>query len=158
MTHYTGNPLKISLAKEEERDWCAALMASTDPWITLGRGIEDCRKRCHDPEFLLFVAHEGDQPLGFILLQRRGVAGSPYIASIATAAECRGKGIGRLLLQFAEDYFRPDFKHIFLCVSSFNSRARELYERCGYQAIGELREYVIPGASEFLMHKRLREP
>jgi ribosomal protein S18 acetylase RimI-like enzyme len=153
----TAIPLDISPARADEPDWCAAVMASTDPWITLGRGLEDCRKRCHDPAYLLFVAREGNEPRGFILLQRRGVAGSPYIASIATASECRGKGVGGQLLKFAEDLFRSESNHIFLCVSSFNPRARRLYERCGYQVVGEFRDYVIRGASELLMHKRLRE-
>jgi ribosomal protein S18 acetylase RimI-like enzyme len=151
-----ADSLDISLARADERDWCATVMASTDPWITLGRGLEDCRRRCRDQEYLLFVAREGDTPRGFILLQRRGVAGSPYIASIATASECRGKGVGSRLLRFAEDLFRPESNHIFLCVSSFNPRARQLYERCGYQVVGELQDYVIRGASELLMHKRLR--
>jgi ribosomal-protein-alanine N-acetyltransferase len=149
--------LEISPAREEERDWCAGVMASTDPWITLGRGLEDCRRRCHDPEFQLFVAREGSRPRGFILLQRRGVAGSPYVATIATSSDCRSRGVGSRLLQFAEDLFRPEFTHIFLCVSSFNPRARALYERCGYRVVGEFQDYVIRGASELLMHKRLRD-
>jgi ribosomal protein S18 acetylase RimI-like enzyme len=149
--------LEVSSATEEERDWCAGVMASTDPWITLGRGFEDCRRRCHDPEFQLFVAREGAQPKGFILLQPRGVAGSPYVATIATSSDCRSQGVGSRLLRFAEDLFRPEFKHIFLCVSSFNPRARALYERRGYRVVGEFQDYVIRGASELLMHKRLRE-
>lgn len=43
----------------------------------------------------------------------------------------------------------------FLCVSSFNPRARALYERLGYELIGELKDFVIDGASELLMRKRL---
>jgi ribosomal protein S18 acetylase RimI-like enzyme len=58
-------------------------------------------------------------------------------------------------LEFAEELFRGGAKHIFLCVSSFNSRARSLYERCGYKVVGEFKDYVIEGASEILMHKRL---
>lgn len=153
----TAADLEISPASEEERDWCAGVMAATDPWITLGRSLEDCRRRCHDPEFQLFVARQGNQPRGFILLQRRGVAGSPYIASIATSSNARSQGVGSRLLQFAENYFRSECAHIFLCVSSFNPRARALYERRGYHLVGELQDYVIRGASELLMHKRLRE-
>jgi ribosomal protein S18 acetylase RimI-like enzyme len=41
-------------------------------------------------------------------------------------------------------------------VSSFNVRARRLYERRGYEAVAELEDYVIDGASEILMHKWLR--
>lgn len=59
-------------------------------------------------------------------------------------------------MEFAENLFREEARHLFLCVSSFNARARSFYERRGYQAVGELEDYVIEGASEILMHKRLR--
>ena len=81
--------------------------------------------------------------------------GSPYIASIAVAHTHRGKNIGTQLVTHAERFFADEARHIFLCVSSFNSRARRLYERLGYETIGELRDYAIDGASEVLMHKCL---
>jgi RimJ/RimL family protein N-acetyltransferase len=43
-------------------------------------------------------------------------------------------------------------------VSSFNERARRLYERHGYAAAGELKDYIVEGVSETLMHKRLAQP
>ena len=67
----------------------------------------------------------------------------------------RGCPIGRAMVEFAEQLFRSEFRHLFLCVSSFNTRARALYERLGFTVVGEFKEYIIPGASEFLMHKRL---
>jgi ribosomal protein S18 acetylase RimI-like enzyme len=129
-------------------------MASTDPWVTLGRSFEDCLARCRRAEYVVLVARRAGQALGFVLLHPSGVAGSPYIASIATAEDARGSGVGSALLAHAEEYF-PEARHIFLCVSSFNTRARQLYERRGYIAAGELKDYVIDGASEILMHKRL---
>jgi ribosomal protein S18 acetylase RimI-like enzyme len=149
--------IDILPATEKEREWAAQLMAGSDPWITLKRGLEQCRVACGQPDKLLFVAHVDAKPCGFVLLQRHGFAGSPYIASIAVAPDQRSTGIGSRLLQFAEDLFRNESKYIFLCVSSFNARARALYERHGYSAVGELKDYVIEGASEILMHKRLRK-
>ncbi len=148
-------PVTIAPAQDAERDWAAQLMSGSEPWITLGRGFEDCRKACGDESCLLFVAHLEGQPCGFILLHPRGVAGSPYIRSIAVAAPYRDRGIGRLLVEFAEDLFREKARFIFLCVSSFNTKARALYERLGFAAAGELADYVIDGASEILMSKRL---
>lgn len=86
----------------------------------------------------------------------RGLAGSPYVASIAVAEDRRGRGVGEQLLDFVEAHFRPDARHLFLCVSSFNERARRLYERLGYEPVGEFQDYVVDGASEVLMHKWLR--
>jgi len=47
---------------------------------------------------------------------------------------------------------------MFLGVSSFNMRAQQLYQRRGYRKVGEFPDYVIAGASEILMHKRLVRP
>lgn len=133
-------------------------MADSDPWIFLGRGLNACRLRCNDQDYHLFIAHRNGEPCGFVLIHPGGVAGSPYIASVAVAEGARSQGIGARLLDFAEDLFRGRSRYIFLCVSSFNLRARALYERLGYSAVGELKDYVIDGASEYLMHKRLRHP
>jgi len=142
-------------ANEQEKDFAAHLLATSEPWITLRITEEQCRKNCHDPEFMLFIANKNNFPAGIILLDPRGIAGSPYIKSIAVYPEFRGQGIGTRLLSFAEELFRKNARHLFICVSSFNHRARKLYEKCGYQAAGELKDYIIDGASEILMHKRL---
>jgi ribosomal protein S18 acetylase RimI-like enzyme len=148
--------IEIGPAQDAEREWAARLMAGTDPWITLGRGIDSCREVFRRPGYLLLVAREADRACGFILLHPRGALGSPYVASIAVEEAERGKAIGTRLLAFAEDHFRPEARHIFLCVSSFNLGARRLYERRGYEAVAELEDYVMDGASEILMHKWLR--
>jgi [ribosomal protein S18]-alanine N-acetyltransferase len=149
-------PLSIDPATEEERDWAAALMAGSEPWTTLGVTEEACRRSCRDNEYLLYIARRGDRPCGAILLQRRGVAGSPYVKSIAVHESQRSEGVGSALMAFAEDLFRPEARHLFLCVSSFNARARSFYERHGYEVVGELEDYILDGASEVLLHKRLR--
>jgi len=150
--------MDIQPAKAGEHEWAAALMAGSEPWITLGRGLDACRERCSDPEYQLCIAHLDGRPCGFILLHPHGVAGSPYVASIAVAESFRSQGVGARMLDYAEDLFRSKARYIFLCVSSFNSRARELYERLGYSTVGELVDYVVDGASEYLMSKHLRQP
>jgi ribosomal-protein-alanine N-acetyltransferase len=146
--------LEIGAATDPEREWAARLMASSEPWTILGRTLEQCRAILTGDD-LVFVARDAGRPLGFVILDPRGLASSPYVRSIAVAAEARGRGVGTHLMRFAEEHFRPRARHIFLCVSSFNARARALYERLGYDVIGELPDYWFDGASEFLLHKRL---
>ncbi|MGD0222856.1 MAG: GNAT family N-acetyltransferase [Terriglobia bacterium] len=146
--------LTITPAQEPEFEWCAQLMAGTDPWITLHREIKQCRATLRRPGRELFVAREASQPVGFILIHPYGCAGSPYIASVAVAESARGKGIGAQLLAFAERQ-AVGRRFIFLCVSSFNRRAQELYYRLGYKQVGELPNYVVEGHSELLLSKRL---
>jgi ribosomal protein S18 acetylase RimI-like enzyme len=145
----------IHLATDPEKDLAAHLLAASEPWITLRITEEQCMKICHDPEYLLFTAYRNGKSAGIIILDPRGVAGSPYVKSIVVYPEFRGQGIGTTLLSFAEDLFRNNAKHLFICVSSFNNRAQKLYERYGFQAVGEFSDYIIEGASEILMHKRL---
>ena len=151
-------PIEILPANAGEQEWAAALMAGSEPWITLGRGLDACRARCGDLAYQLYIAHQNGRPCGFILIHPHGVAGSPYVASIAVADSCRSQGCGTRMLDFAEELFRGNSRYIFLCVSSINPRARELYLRRGYSTVGELTDYVIDGASEYLMCKRLRQP
>ena len=148
--------LEITSATDEERDWAAELLAQSEPWITLRVTLDRCRQDCRDPEYLLYVARRQGVLCGAIVLQRHGVASSPYVKSIAVAQEFRSAGIGASLMEFAENLLRPGAQHIFLCVSSFNPRARAFYERLGYGAVAEFKNYIIEGASEILMHKRLR--
>ncbi len=148
-------PVKITPATDDERKWAAHLMSESEPWITLCRSFSDCYTACTDEACTLYVAHDRKRPCGFVLLHPKGVAGSPYVRSIAVAPEFRDKGVGTRLLNFAEDLFCEKARYIFLCVSSFNPKARALYERQGYSEVGKLADYVIDGASEILMHKRL---
>ena len=150
------HPVAVCDADASDREWAAGVMASSEPWITLGRTLESCRRVCAHPDYPMLVARVGGERCGFALVNRRGVVGSPYLATLAVAADYRSRGIGTQLLQHVEDYFRPDAVHLFLCVSSFNPRARVFYERLGFVQVGELPDYFIGGASELLMHKRLR--
>jgi len=150
-----GEGIDIHKANEQEKDLAAGLLSGSEPWIALGITLDQCYRNCHDPEFLVFIAYLKNEPGGIIIIDPRGIAGSPYVKSIAVFPEFRGQGIGKRLLLFAEELFRKDSKHIFICVSSFNLRARKLYEKCGFEAVGEFKDYIINGASEILMHKRL---
>jgi [ribosomal protein S18]-alanine N-acetyltransferase len=146
---------RVEPARAEDLEWCARLMSSNDPWITLGRTFEDCLAAVTNPEYVNLVAWRGGERAGCIRIHPRGVAGSPYIASVVVAEQWRGQGIGTDLVDCAERMHRGKARFIFLCVSSFNPRARALYERHGYALVAELKDYVRDGLSEMLMHKRL---
>ena len=142
-------PVAIAPASHDDAEWCARVMAASEPWITLRRDLTGCRDALARPGTELFVARDdGGKPVGFVLVA------SPYIASIAVAADARGRGIGSALLRFTEQQFAGR-GHLFLLVSSFNDRAHKVYRRHGYEPIGELRDYIVAGSSEIILHKRL---
>jgi ribosomal protein S18 acetylase RimI-like enzyme len=149
------HPAHIEPAEPEDHEWCAHLMASSEPWITLQRDLEGCRQVLSRPGTELFIARdENSRSLGFILLASFGMAGSPYIACFSVSQEAQGKSVGSQLMKFTEQHFR-DRSHLFLLVSSFNSRAQQFYRRHGYEFVGELKDFIVDGHSELIFHKRL---
>ena len=146
----------IGAAAGDDAEWAARLMAASDPWITLGRGLDHCRSVCQRPECRLLVARAGEERCGFALFNPRGVSSAPYLAAIAVAPEWRSRGAGAALLEHCERQAALPSRHFFLCVSSFNTRAQSFYLRHGYRQVGQFDDYVIDGASELLMYKRVR--
>src|ERR1044071_5814216 len=97
--------LQIVPASEEERDWAVELFLSSEPWKTLGTTRENLRATCHDPEYLVSIAHIDEKPCGVIILDPRGIAGAPYIKSVVVDENYRGHGIGAALISYAESFF-----------------------------------------------------
>jgi ribosomal protein S18 acetylase RimI-like enzyme len=148
--------IEISEASGDERIWAARLLASSEPWITLGTTLENCIWFCNNAEYNVFIARLEGEPCGAMVIHPRGLASSPYLKSIVVDQEHRSLGIGRELIKFAEDHYRNTSRHFFMCVSSFNPRARHLYEKLGFRRVGEFKDYIIAGESEILLHKRLK--
>ena len=147
--------IAILQATENERFWAARMLSTSEPWISLGVSEEKTLQSLHEPGYQVFIAHQNNEACGVLIIDPRGVAGSPYIKSIAVTEESRSLGIGASLINYAEESFKNRSRYIFLCVSSFNTKAQSFYEKLGYTEVGELKDYLIDGASEILMSKRL---
>ncbi|MFN8061027.1 MAG: GNAT family N-acetyltransferase [Vicinamibacterales bacterium] len=149
-------PFDIHPADDAARQWAVELMCRSNPWQALGLEPAQLDAACRRPGSTLYVAADEGRPVGFILLQRHGVASAPYVQSIGVAPDARGRGVGTALLGFAESLYESDARWLFICVSSFNTRARALYQRLGYAAVAELEGHLVDEASEVLMRKPLR--
>lgn len=131
---------------------CARLMAATDPWKRLGRSHETCLAAVRDQSREVYVAPLAGAVAGFVIICLIGPFVG-YIQTVCVAPEQRGRGVGRRLIAFAEERIAGVSPNVFLCVSSFNPRAKALYERLGYEFVGELRDYLVRGHSELLYRK-----
>jgi ribosomal protein S18 acetylase RimI-like enzyme len=142
------------LQGREEIDFCARLMAGSEPWITLQRDYDAAVHTLASPGKEVYVATDGRQLLGFIILNMQG-GFIGYIQSIGVAPESRSRGIGRRLIAYAEERIFRESPNVFICVSSFNPGARRLYCRLGYEVIGELKDFIVRGHSEVLLRKTI---
>jgi ribosomal protein S18 acetylase RimI-like enzyme len=149
--------IRLREGTNEDWEWCAGLMAGSEPWITLQQGEEACREKLGRAGHELFVADEADggKKLGFVQVAPHGFAGAPYISAIAVEEKERGRGVGAAMLRLAEKRYAKHGR-LFLLVSSFNGGAQEFYRREGYECLGELQDFVTAGQSEMIFKKALR--
>ena len=143
------------LASDTQAQACAALMAVSEPWLTLGYGYTSLLRTMRTAGRECYLAHnEGGEGglAGFILLNLHGTFVG-YIQTLCIAPDFRGQGCGSQLVAFAEQRIFRDHPNVFLCVSSFNHSARKLYERLGYTQVGEIKDFLVAGHSEVLLRK-----
>lgn len=139
---------------DADREACARMMCSSDPWVTLGRTYERCLTVVADAERELYVARIEGAVAGFILLTMKGQFPG-YITSVCVATPARGSGLGTQLVTFAEQRIHRESPNVFLCVSSFNPGARRLYERLGFEFVGTLKDFLVAGYDELLFRKSI---
>jgi GNAT superfamily N-acetyltransferase len=94
--------MEISPIRDDaETRVCAEMMASTEPWLTIGRTADECYALLGDPLRETFVARENDALLGFVVIVMQG-AFVGYIQAICVTPDARGSGGGTQLVAFAE--------------------------------------------------------
>jgi [ribosomal protein S18]-alanine N-acetyltransferase len=131
---------------------CARLMAGNEPWITLGISAEFAHVIVSDTVRQTFVVRDDRGVAAFIVLDMRGVFAG-YIGVLCVRADRRRQGLGSALIAWAEERIFKMSPNVFICVSSFNTGARRLYERLGFELVGTLRNFVVPGHDELLLRK-----
>lgn len=135
-----------------EAEACARMMATSEPWLTLGRSFETSLAIVTNAAKEVWVVPGDEGPRAFVILDLHG-AFTGYVQTICVRADARGQGLGTRLLSWAEERIFRESPNVFLCVSSFNDRARRLYERLGYAVVGTLDDYIVRGHGEVLMRK-----
>ena len=128
------------------------MMSGTDPWITLGMDYDLCLTAFEGSFREVHTVTDGGKIAGFAILQLSG-SFSGYIQTICVSEEFRGRGIGSALLRYCEERILTISPNIFICVSSFNTRARKLYESYGFSLVGVLDNFIKEGFSELLLRK-----
>jgi ribosomal protein S18 acetylase RimI-like enzyme len=131
---------------------CAGFIVKSDPWLKFGLSFEQAMQRLTAPTREIHVATVNEQIAGILILFLDGTF-KGYIQLIAVHPDWRCRGIGTRMIAWAEERIFRLSPNVFLCVSSFNAHAQQLYERLGYQRVGELTDFVVKGFSEILMRK-----
>ena len=137
-----------------EAEACARVMASSEPWVSLKRDFDESLATLTDPSKEIYITTIDDALAGFIILDMKG-AFVGYIKTVCVFPEWRSRGLGTRLIAFAEERIFRESPNVFMCVSSFNDKAFDLYQRLGYEKTGELKDFIVPGHSEFILRKTI---
>ncbi len=141
---------------EGDRDAAVRMLADSDPWRRLGYTSSDW-ERLFDRSVQGregFVIEIDGAVAGLALLRQRFLMGD-YLELLVIASTARGKGLGRALLNYLEGLVFARAKNLFVCVSDFNKDARRFYQKHGYQEIGPMPNFLIPGSAEILLRKTI---
>jgi len=105
-----------------------------------------------EPGSAIYIAEdETGKRAGFLHLQTQtdyfNGKKAAYISDIAVDSAFEGRGVGRLLLEKAEDWARAEGCHLLsLYLFSCNSHARSIYEKLGFKE--EVTKYIKPLSSK----------
>jgi len=148
------NASRIRTMQAEDCAEIVQLLSQSDPWKTLGYTIADWNRIfCPLPQGRdSYVAELDGRVAGIALVKQKFLLGD-YLELLGVAEWARQKGIGSLLLKHVEQLVFERTKNLFACVSDFNRSARDFYEKQGYQEIGPMPNFLIPGSAEILLRK-----
>lgn len=109
-----------------------------------------------DKHYKPFVYEENGKVIGVIMLQQDYLMLDVF--NLYVDIDHRGKGIGRILLNFAEEYARKKKLHgVKLETGKDNKEAQSFYLKCGYQRVGEVKNYRLKDSISIFFWKGVPE-
>ena len=143
-----------AFASTADAEWGAKAMAESEPWVTLDTGYERSLSLLGNASRERYLAKMNGERAGFLMISMQG-AFVGYIQLLGVAARFRGQGVGKALLEYAEQRIFRETPNVFICVSDFNQEAQHFYAKLGYRRVGELQDFIIAGHSEILLRKTI---
>jgi ribosomal protein S18 acetylase RimI-like enzyme len=132
---------------------CDEIAALSEPWKSLREGIDFARYVFLKQAYVCVI---GRETAGFVIFTAEPVfARGGYLRAISVAPEMRRCGIGKMLLDFAEEMTAKRSPNLYLCVSSFNRKAQAFYNSLGYTRVGKIPGLIATGTSEYIYWKHL---
>lgn len=132
-------------------------LAAMPPWSVTGWPAESLTRSFLREVSAMrrFEMIAGGDLAGMAAIQHPFLHG-PYLQLLAILPGFQGRNLGLRVLEWMEAQARiEEARQLWLCVSTFNSRARAFYERFGFEAIAVLDKLASDRTDEILMRKRL---
>lgn len=134
----------------------AAMLSGMEPWISYRVDRPAWERLLHavPSEEEALVALDDGRIVGYAQFSYRGAfCLSGYIRTLAVDPARHGRGLGRQLLAHVEELIFARGPNVFLLCSARNEPAQAFYRAVGYEQVGRLNAYVLPGEDELLFRK-----
>lgn len=134
-----------------------AALAAMPPWSVIGwpQELLTAAFLRQPPSVHRFELLAGGELAGIVTIQDPFLHG-PYLQLLAILPSFQGLNLGLSALQWMEQQARmEEARQLWLCVSTFNTRARAFYERFGFEAVAVLDKLASEASDELFMRKRL---
>jgi ribosomal protein S18 acetylase RimI-like enzyme len=132
-------------------------LAAMPPWSVTGSPAESLIRslRREVPGLSRFEIVAGGELAGMAAIQHPFLHG-PYLQLLAVLPGFQGRNLGLRVLEWMEAQARlEEARQLWLCVSTFNSRAKSFYERFGFEPVAVLDKLASDRSDEIFMRKRL---
>lgn len=143
----TWEPTYKSILEKEQIDYMFDVIYSS----------EALQQQMQDGQKFLLLFDEQNKPLGFASYSLKDAVEQIYkLNKIYLLPYCQGKGLGKLLLTYAENEVRKlGGRYLDLNVNKYN-KAKTFYETCGYHVHHEEDIPIGPyWMNDFVMRKQL---
>ncbi len=150
-----GCRLSILLSNDQARA-IAQMLAASEPWASLkfsANSLANYLTR-DDASLHRYMVTVDGQMAGIICVRHPWLRG-PYIELLGIFPSCRGQGIGKQVLAWAEKEARREAKNLWVVASSFNHQALDFYLSQGFYQIGPIQGLITPEHDEILLRKVL---
>jgi GNAT superfamily N-acetyltransferase len=131
-------------------------VAGIEPWSRINYPASSMTAflAAEDAALIRMAVFADDTPAGVIAVRRPWLHG-PYLQLLALLPPFQSQGFGRVLLGWFEQQAHPQNRWLWLCYSSFNTRAGTFYARHGFERVAGLPDLLADGLEEVLMRKRI---
>ena len=151
--------IKMFLGLKEDLSDCCKALENSMLFDEYFKDVQKCKSvilEGIEKEEIYIAKDENGNIIGFMRIDDVGMFSKfPFLRLIAVKYEYRCKGFGTKLLGFYETKFKNKSDRVFLCVSSFNEKAKKLYKSVGYNEIGKIDGLYKKGKTEYIMMKEI---
>jgi diamine N-acetyltransferase len=136
-------------------DRLAAAIVAIPPWSVMNYPADAMARFLSTADGCVsrYAIEIGGEQLGALSVRSPWLKG-PYLELLALLPVAQGQGIGSSILTwFEQEVLEHGSRNLWVCASSFNTRALRFYERHGFEQAATLPGLVVDGYGEILLRK-----